>query len=345
MACTAITLMAKDGSAIQARTQEWGPFNLQSKLMIIPRGAEFTGLTPDGKPGLKWSAKYGVVGINGINKPYLIDGMNEEGLTVSVLYLPGDAEYAPYNPAKAANTIGPQNISGWILTTQKTVEDVKQHLPALDVAPVLEKALGNVAPPVHFIITDKAGATIVVEYTNDGTLNIYDNPVGVLTNSPEFPWHLENLKNYVGLTAAAKPGIKVGDLELRPLGVGSGMIGLPGDFTPTSRFVRATALRNTVRPLDNGYEASMESLRILNNFDIPSGSVMTTEELPKDDTLGSTQWTTAMDTKNLKYYYKTMFNSRIRSIDFSTIKFDTGQIRYRKLDHKNQQDLEQVAID
>lgn len=344
LACTAITLVAQDGTVIQARTEEWGTFDLQSKVMVIPKGTEFIGLTPDGKPGLKWSTKFGVVGINALNKPSLIDGMNDQGLAVSVLYLPGTAEFSPYDPAKAANTIGPQDITAWILTTQTTIAEVKQNLPKINVVPVKEEGLGNIAPPIHFIITDRSGATIVVEYTNGGTLNMYDNPVGVMTNNPEFPWHLTNLNNYVGLTAKAKSSMKVGDLELAPLGVGSGMIGIPGDFSPVSRFVRAAALRNSVRPLENGYKASMEAFRILNNFDIPSGAVMTKEELPKDSTLGSTQWTTAMDTKNLKYYYKTMFNSRIRAIDFSTIDFNKSGIRYRDLDIEKKQDIEQVEI-
>ncbi|WOG29053.1 choloylglycine hydrolase family protein [Endozoicomonas sp. 8E] len=344
LACTGITLVSEDDAVIQARTEEWGSFDLESKIMVIPRDTAFTGLTPDGKPGLKWKAKYGVVGINGLNKPALIDGMNEKGLAVSVLYLPGTAEFPPYDPAKAANTIGPQDISNWVLSTQSTIKDIKQNLPKIDVAPVKEKGLGNIVPPIHFMMTDRSGASIVVEYTHGGKLNIYDNPVGVLTNNPEFPWHLQNLKNYVGLTAKAKPDIKIGDLELAPHGAGSGMIGLPGDYSPVSRFVRAAALRNTARPVENGYAAAMESLRILNNFDIPSGAVFARDELPKDDTLGSTQWTTAMDTKDLKYYYKTMFNSRIREIDFASVDFDKPGIRYRDLDLKKQQDLKVVDI-
>ncbi|WP_257288188.1 MULTISPECIES: choloylglycine hydrolase family protein [unclassified Endozoicomonas] len=344
LACTAITLVSEDHAVIQARTEEWGTFDLESKIMVIPRDTAFTGLTPDGKPGLRWKTKYGVVGINGLNKPSLIDGMNVRGLAVSVLYLPGVAEFPPYDPAKAANTIGPQDISNWVLTTQSTIKEVKQNLPKVDVAPVKEKGLGNIVPPIHFMMTDRSGASIVVEYTHGGKLSIYDNPVGVLTNSPEFPWHLQNLRNYVGLTAKAKPGIKVGDLELAPHGAGSGMIGLPGDYTPVSRFVRAAALRNSVRPLKDGYAAAMEALRILNNFDIPSGAVLARDELPKDDTLGSTQWTTAMDTKDLKYYYKTMFNSRIREIDFASVDFDKSGIRYRDLDLKKQQDLKVVDI-
>jgi choloylglycine hydrolase len=292
-ACTGITLVAKDGSVIQARTEEWGAFNLESELMVIPRGTEFTGLTPDGKPGLKWKATYGVVSFNALGQASTIDGMNEKGLACSVLYLPRDTQFSPYDPVKASSTIGPQDVANWILTTQTDVEGVREYLPKINVVPVKEKGLGDIPPPIHFLVSDRTGKTIVIQYVH-GKVNIYDNPVGVLTNSPEFPWHLTNLNNYIGLTAGAKQEIKVGELELSPFGVGTGMLGLPGDFSPPSRFVRAVAYRNTVRPLESGYEGAMEALRILNNFDIPSGAVSPPAELPTDDTLGSTQWTTAM---------------------------------------------------
>ena len=66
------------------RTQEWGSFDLNSRLVIVPRGYEFQGHTPDGKPGYRWKARYGVVGLDAIEKDYLTDGMNEKGLVVGV---------------------------------------------------------------------------------------------------------------------------------------------------------------------------------------------------------------------------------------------------------------------
>jgi choloylglycine hydrolase len=339
-ACTAITLRAEDGTVVQARTLEWGAFNLGSQLMIVPRGIQFVGTTPDAKPGLAWKGAYGVVGINGVGRPLLIDGMNEKGLAVSLLYHPGFAEYQPYDANQAASSISQSDLPTWMLTSFATTAQVRSELPKIRVVPVKEESLGAPAP-IHLIVTDAAGSTIVIEYIK-GRLNIYENPVGVLTNDPGFPWHLTNLANYLGLQAREVKPIKIGNLELKPLGVGSGMLGLPGDYTPPSRFVRAVALRNTVRPLENGEAAVAEAFRILNAFDIPLGA---TGSVPKDDILGETQWTSAMDTKSLRYYYRTMYNHRIRAVDLKAIDLGNGGIRYQPLDPQRKQDYENVVVE
>lgn len=342
--CTGITLIAKDGSAIQARTQEWGTFFLDSELMIVPRRQAFFGTTPDGKTGLSWVSKYGSVGLNVVHSPVLADGMNEKGLTVSSLYLPGFEEAQKYDTGKARQTIAIMEVPVWILSSFANTDEVRENLPNIRVTDVVLKSFHGVAPPIHFLITDSAGKTIVVEYTH-GRLNIYDDPVGVMTNSPEFPWHLTNLRNYVGLHSQPNQAIKIGNLELAPFGAGNGMIGLPGDYTPPSRFVRATALRNTGVQQETGYQAINEAFRILDNFNIPLGSTDTKENLPKDETIGSTQWTTAMDTKSLRYYYHTMFNRMLRMVDLKTINFDKSGIRYIPIDRVKEQTIEAVKVD
>ena len=164
-----------------------------------------------------------------------------------------------------------------------------------------------------------------------------------MTNSPEFPWHLANLGNYVRHSIAPVESMMVGDQTVRPNGAGSGLLGLPGDYTPPSRFVRAVALRNTVPPLKTGARAVEETFRILNNFDIPIGSMG--EESHGPSMLGHTQWTNAMDTKSLRYYYRTMFNHRIRVVDLKTIDFSKSGIRSQPLDPERKQDYKTVDIE
>ena len=103
LACTGITLKAKDGAVVYGRTMEWGSFDLRSRLVIVPRGYHFTGQTPDGKPGHSWKAKYGVVGLDGVEKDIVLDGMNEKGMTVGLFYHPGFAEYQSTNRPRPAN--------------------------------------------------------------------------------------------------------------------------------------------------------------------------------------------------------------------------------------------------
>jgi choloylglycine hydrolase len=81
-ACTGITLKAKDGAVVYGRTMEWGSFDLNSQVVIYPRGYKFTAHTPDKKPGLAWQGPYGFVGLDGLNAEVTLDGMNEKGLAV-----------------------------------------------------------------------------------------------------------------------------------------------------------------------------------------------------------------------------------------------------------------------
>lgn len=343
-ACTAITLNTNDGSIIQARTQEWGAFDLRSEVIKVPQNVTMTGNTPEGSNGLIWDSKYGAVGINAVNLPVFIDGMNEQGLSVSVLYLPGFAQFQNYDSKQSDITLASYDLPAWLLTTMADVEEIKTELPKIRVSDVKVASFGNIAPPIHFLVSDNKGGSIVIEYTN-GELAIYDNEVGVLTNSPSYPWHLTNLRNYIGLQPQSVAAKNVGNITLSPIGVGSGMFGLPGDFTPPSRFVRATELRNTVVELEDSERAINESFRILDNFNIPLGATTAPEQLPTDGTQGSTQWTTAMNTHSLEYYYHTMSNRTLRKIDLNSIDFTQGDIKFYPLDTKKQQTVEMRLVD
>jgi len=94
-------------------------------------------------------------------------------------------------------------------------------------------------------------------------MKIFDNALGVLTNSPSFDWHTTNLRNYIHLSAVAIPEKKIAGLDFSPMGAGSGTIGLPGDFTPPSRFVRAVAWTQTARSTQTSIETVYEVFRIL----------------------------------------------------------------------------------
>lgn len=341
-ACTGIRLIAQDGTPVQARTVEWGLFDLKSKLIVIPRGETLVGETPDGKPGLKWTTKHGIVGINALEQPKLIDGLNEKGLVVGVFYLPGYAEYPKYDPAQANVSMGPLDLAVWMLSNFTTAAEVRENLSKVRVAPVVEPAL-KIPPPVHFLVTDATGKSIVIEFVK-GQQHVYDNPIGVITNSPTFDWHVTNLRNYTKLTPKDAPTIKINGVELKPIGAGSGMFGLPGDFSPPSRFVRATALTQTAVPLKDGPRAVDEAFRILNNFDIPLGMMAPKENLPLDAIEGDTQWTSAADLVNLRYYYHTMHNRRLRMVDLKAIDFTKPGVRQLPLDRELKQDIEAVPV-
>ena len=124
-ACTGVTLKAGDGSVVFGRTLEWGSFDLMSRLEIVPRGIAYKTHMPDGKAGLSWTGKYGVVGIDGVGKDLIIEGMNEKGLDVGLFYHPDFAEYQAYDPEKAAESLGPTDLGQYLLTNFATVDEVR----------------------------------------------------------------------------------------------------------------------------------------------------------------------------------------------------------------------------
>jgi choloylglycine hydrolase len=345
LACTSIALQAENGAIVYGRTMEWGAFDLHSRVAIIPRETPLQGYTPSGTPGLTWKSRYGVVGLDAIKKDYITDGMNEKGLVVGVLYLPGFAEFQPYDPTLAGISMSSAELANYILTKFATVDEVREGLTKIRVVPVVEPVLGG-PPPLHWTVMDSTGEAIVIQYLK-GKLHIFDNPLRVLTNAPSFDWHMTNLRNYINLSAIALPSRRIEDLDFAPLGAGSGFIGLPGDNTPPSRFVRAVAFTQTARKTPDANETVYEVFRILDNFNLPLGSAEGPEANPDllEGMRSSTLWTTAADTQNLKYYYHTQHNRRVRMIDLNRVDFLPHQegIRNLPLDEETSQSIDDVT--
>lgn len=198
-------------------------------MSIVPRGYEFTSHTPDGEQGKPWKARYGVVGLDALEKDIITDGMNEEGLVVGFLFFPGFAEFQPYDPGQADISVSNLELANLILSKYATVDEVRNGLKKIKVVSVDESALG-VAVPIHFSVIEPNGKAIVIQYLK-GEVNIHDNPLGVLTNSPPFDWHMTNLRNYINLSAVAWPAKRLEKIDFGPIGAGSGLLGMPGGFT------------------------------------------------------------------------------------------------------------------
>ncbi len=344
-ACTGVRLLSLDKSAVVGRSMEWGAFDLHSRVTIIPRGYIFNGLTPDGYTGKKWTTKYGVVGLDMLEKVTIADGMNEKGLYAGLFYHPGFAQYSKYDPAMADRTITAIDVVHFILTQYATIDEVKEGMQTVRVVPVVEESLG-IPVEAHFMVTDSQGKSIVIEFA-DGKVKIFDNPLGVITNSPNFDWHMTNLRNYVNLSPVAIPAKKIENIDFTALGAGSGMIGLPGDFTPPSRFVRAAAFSQTARPTKTSDETVYELFRILDHFNLglgsSEGSGLGGSDISK--LRSSTLWTTAYDTKKHILYYHTQHNRRVRKVELSAIDFSAkgDSIVYLPLDKKKEQDIEDIT--
>ena len=289
----------------------------------MPRGKEYVGTAPGDKPGLRWKMKYGIVGANAFGMPVTIDGLNEKGLHVGLFYFPGFATYQEIKPEDVGKALAPWELGVFLLGTCADVKEAVSAAKEVRVGEVVQQNMGFV-PPVHFIATDSAGDSVVLEYV-EGQLKIHRNPLGVMTNSPTFDWHMTNLSNYVNLTVSNVPKIEVGGNEIKGLGQGSGMLGIPGDFTPPSRFVRAVAFSKSALPVDTSREGVLQAFHILNQFDIPKGAARGLEH--DKEVADYTLWTSAADLKSLRYYFRTFDNSRIRMIDLKSADLDAKEIR------------------
>ena len=323
-ACTGIRLIAEDGTVVPARTLEFA-MDIHSNIIVVPRGFARIGTTPDGKEGLKWTSKYASVGANGLGMPVIFDGVNEKGLYIGLFYFPGFAEYMKYSPSDANKTIAPTETGSWILENFATIDEVKHGLKSIVVGPVVYKPWGFVLPG-HYVVHDASGKSIVIEYVG-GKLQVHDNPLGIVTNAPTFDWHMLNLRNYVNLSPVNVPPVHLGSITLNGFGKGTGMLGLPGDFTPPSRFVRAAMFSTSALPSKTGDEAVLQAFHILNAFDIPKGAARDDKKDERGNiTADYTAWTSASDLNKKRFYFRTYENSHIRSIELMTMNLKAKDI-------------------
>lgn len=317
-ACTGIIQKAENGDWVYARTMEFGADLISFDLMFVPRGIPYTSEISTNKTGAKWTTKYGHVGFNPFGMPILADGLNEKGLACGAFYFPGWAEYESIGPQDSSNAISNIDFVSWVLGNFATVSEVREALKQTKVVGVPFAAWGFI-PPLHYFMADKTGGKAVIEYVG-GKLKIYDTTLGTITNAPDYDWHMVNARNYIGLRALNDPSIKISGQEFSQFGQGSGAIGLPGDFSPPSRFIRAAFFNTVVLNGKDALEQVKRAFRILNQFDIPKGAV---REISKGkEFYDETQWTSAADLTNLQYFFHTDVNREIRSVSLKALDLD-----------------------
>jgi choloylglycine hydrolase len=196
-ACTGIKLVAEDGLVVHGRTLEFAT-KIITSFAVVPRNHSFDGTTPIGK-GLAYTSRYAVVGAITFNNIAIVDGMNEKGLAAGAFYFPGYARYAEITSENQSNALAPIEFVNWILTQFANLDEVRTGLTSVVIAPALAKGFGDAPPPFHYIVYDPEGKSIVIEPLGDKFV-VFDNPLGVLTNSPTFDWQMTYLRNFINLT-------------------------------------------------------------------------------------------------------------------------------------------------
>lgn len=251
---------------------------------------------------------YAMIGMANIadGYPLYAEAVNEKGLCIAGLNFPENAYYPPELAADKAN-ISPFELPLWLLGQCANVAQARDLLTKTKLVGIHFSERMPLSP-LHWHIADE-NESIVLEATVQG-MQIYDNPANVLTNNPPFEFHMANLNQYMHLSPRNQQNSFAGDVPLRTFGQGMGAIGLPGDFSPASRFVKAAFLRaNSLCEKDE--ESSVtQFFHLLDAVAMPSGAVITPE-----GRADITTYSCCVNASKGVYYYKTYSNNQITAVD------------------------------
>ena len=313
--CSALTWHTGDGKHLWGRNYDFDRLAEGSGVFFFPRGTAYR--TAAGPAGAAETARYACLGV-GLPldpAPALYEGVNEKGLMGGQLYYRELARYGgPARPGAAA--VQPPLLVYRLLARCATVEEAAEEL-AEGTALLPEPLLGTV-PPLHWCFTDRTGETLVAEPDGDG-LHLYRRALGVMTNSPGYPWHRMNLLNYAGLTPPDRPGPDLGGDVPPPCFSGSGLQGLPGDWSSPARFVRLAFLRRYACPGGDEAQGVGRMFRLLQCAAFPLGLVETGPAGPAGVPRDYTAYTAVCCAESLRFYWTTYHNPQVRCADLGEL--------------------------
>ncbi|MFT0531471.1 linear amide C-N hydrolase [Castellaniella hirudinis] len=277
--CTSLLYADAQRRAYLGRTLELS-LELPYQIARFPRGAEIRSVV-EGHPGLQWRMDHAVIAVTmpaAMPAPgaafapsdlKIIEGVNDAGLACSVQSYPqAGGPQAPLDPARQA--ISAADIGAFVLGRFSTVAQVKAALADTQIELSRIPILGGLQMPFHYGVHDAGGASLVIEF-HRGQLAVYDNPVGVMTNAPQFSWHLTNLNNYAFLSNVDRSRGRFADYAVEQPGSGIAKAGLPGTDTSVDRFVRAAFYAQFAEKQSDPDLAVQMVAHIMNNFDRPRG--------------------------------------------------------------------------
>lgn len=237
--------------------------------------------------------------------PLYYDATNEKGLSMAGLLFAGNADYKEEEAGK--DNISPFEFIPWILGQCANISEVKELLKRIQLAAINFSEKLPLSP-LHWLIADRE-SSITVEAVKEG-LKIYDNPVGVLTNNPPFEMQMFYLNNFMGLSTETLTNQFAKELNLTTYSRGMGAMGLPGDLSSASRFVKAAFTKMNSRSGDSESESISQFFHILGSVEQQRGCVHMGEGKYE-----ITIYSSCCNVDKGIYYYKTYENSQITGVD------------------------------
>ena len=307
--CTAVTYKTKDHYFGRTLDLE---YSYREEVVVTPRNFPFAFRTKG-----KMDNHYAIIGMATVvsGYPLYYEAVNESGLAMAALNFPGNAHYFEEQAGK--DNIASFEFIPWILCQCKDLRDVRAKLSRLNLCNIhFSRELPT--SPLHWMIADRESA-ITVESVADG-LKIYENPVGVLTNNPPFDYQMTHLCDFLNLTNQ-QPQNRFGGVELTPYSKGMGAMGLPGDLSSASRFVRAAFTKCNSVSGDGEDESVSQFFHILGAVAQQRGCV----QMP-DGRYEITHYTSCINTDKGIYYYTTYDNSCICAVDMRRCNLDAAAL-------------------
>ncbi len=296
--CTAISY--KSGDHYFGRNLDL-EYSFQEQVTITPRNYPF-----QFRNGQRFQRHYATIGMATIsdNYPLYYEATNEKGLSMAGLNFPGNAVY--HHRQEGKSNIAPFELIPWILCQCKNTGEALLLLKDVN---LWNSPFSDAFPlsPLHWMLCDKE-RSYALEPMQDG-LRIHDNPVGVLTNNPPFDYHLYRLAEHMNLTSNTPVNRFSGDLNLKPFSLGMGSVGLPGDPSSPSRFVKAAFVKWNSRHDPTESASVNQCFHILSSVSQQKGITHA-----KDGKYEFTLYTSCCNTDRGIYYYTTYDNSCITAV-------------------------------
>jgi choloylglycine hydrolase len=300
-------------------------YNFGEKVVVMPRNyaLEF-------RRAGRMKSHYAIIGMASVvnGYPLYAEGMNESGLSMAGLNFPDNAYYSP-DEENGKYNISPFELIPWILGKCSTTDEAKKLLAATHII-ALPFSENMPLATLHWHIADK-NSSFVLEVMKDG-MHIHDNPVNVMTNNPPFDFQITNLGQYLNLAVKLPDDNCFGkSADIKPFGKGLGSFGLPGDFSPASRFVKAAYLLLNSECNHDENSSISQFFHLLDSVAVVNGSIFSR--------VGYSYFTTYSCCMNVSkgiYYYKTYNNNQIAAVNMYNENLDSDSLREFEL-VRNQQ--------
>lgn len=277
--CTSLLYLDASNRAYLGRTLELS-LELPYQVAFFPKGLKAAS-TVKGHPEMNWTMRHAVIAVTMPAVPLVsgmafestdlkvVEGLNDAGLSFSVQsYSQAGGPQTSLDTTRAA--VSAADLGTFLLGQYTSVAEVKAAMSNLQVVLEAVPILGGLEMPFHYAVHDATGASLVIEF-HHGVRTIYDNPVGVMTNAPQFSWHLTNLDNYTFLSNVDRSKARFGSYDAQQPGSGVAKAGLPGTDTSVDRFIRAVFYAQFAEKQTEPDKAVQMVAHIMNNFDRPRG--------------------------------------------------------------------------